>query len=108
MSVTGRGACTSTDEILVTVLKLPKPPNTFTPNGDGVNDQWEIKYLDQYPGCVLEVYTTQGQLVYRSVGYVNKWDGTSNGKVLPFGTYYYVIDPKSGRGKIAGYVTIIK
>jgi gliding motility-associated-like protein len=108
LNVTGRGACTSTDEILITVLKLPKPPNTFTPNGDGINDQWEIKYLDQYPGCILEVYTTQGQLVYRSVGYVNKWDGTSNGKSLPFGTYYYVIDPKSGRGKIAGYVTIIK
>ncbi len=108
LSVTGRGACTSTDDLLVTVLKLPKPPNTFTPNGDGVNDQWEIKYLDQYPGCILEVYTTQGQLVYRSVGYANKWDGTSNGKALPFGTYYYVIDPKSGRRKIAGYVTIIK
>jgi len=108
LSVTGRGACTSTDDVAITVLKLPKPPNTFTPNGDGINDQWEIKYLDQYPGCILEVYTTNGQLVYRSVGYVNNWDGTSNGKVLPFGTYYYVIDPKSGRGKIAGYVTIIK
>jgi gliding motility-associated-like protein len=108
LSVTGRGACTSTDDVLVTVLKLPKPPNTFTPNGDGINDTWEIKYLDQYPGCILEVYTTRGQMVYRSVGYVNNWDGTNNGKALPFGTYYYVIDPKSGRGKIAGYVTIIK
>jgi gliding motility-associated-like protein len=108
LSVTGRGACTTTDDVAITVLKLPKPPNTFTPNGDGINDLWDIKYLDQYPGCILEVYSTQGQLVFRSVGYVNKWDGTSNGRPLPFGTYYYVIDPKSGRSKIAGYVTIIK
>jgi gliding motility-associated-like protein len=108
LRVTGRGACTSADDVAITVLKLPKPPNTFTPNGDGINDQWEIKYLDQYPGCILEVYTPNGQLVYRSIGYVNRWDGTSNGKPLPFGTYYYVIDPKSGRGKIAGYVTILK
>jgi gliding motility-associated-like protein len=108
LSVTGRGACTSKDDVAITVLKLPKPPNTFTPNGDGINDLWDIRYLDQYPGCILEVFTTQGQLVYRSVGYVNKWDGTNNGKPLPFGTYYYVIDPKSGRSKIAGYVTIIK
>lgn len=108
LSVTGKGACTITDDVKVTVLKLPKPPNTFTPNGDGINDLWDIQFLDQYPGCILEVYNSQGQLVYRSVGYVKKWDGTSNGKSLPFGTYYYVINPKSGRSKIAGYVTIIK
>lgn len=108
LSVTGRGACTSTDEVKITSLKLPRAPNTFTPNGDGVNDLWEIKYLEQYPGSILEVYTTRGQLVYRSVGYAGKWDGTQNGRALPFGTYYYVIDPKSGRAKISGYVTILK
>ena len=107
-AVTGRGGCTSFDELLVTVLKLPKPPNTFTPNNDGFNDRWEVKYLDQYPGCIIEVFNTQGLLVYRSNGYGTAWDGTYKGNPLPSGTYYYVIDPKSGRSKIAGYVTIIK
>lgn len=108
LSVTGRGNCTSTDDIAITVLKLPKPPNTFTPNGDGINDVWDIKYLDQYPGCILEVYSPQGQLVFRSEGYAKPWDGTYKGNVLPTGTYYFVIDPKSGRSKVAGYVTIFK
>jgi gliding motility-associated-like protein len=109
LSVTGRGACTSTDSIAITVLKMPKPPNTFTPNGDGINDTWDIIYLDQYPGCVVEVYNTQGQLVFRTEqGYTKKWDGTFKGSVLPAGTYYYVIDPKNGRNKMAGYVTIFK
>lgn len=108
LSVTGRGNCTSTDEIAITVLKLPKPPNTFTPNGDGINDLWNIKYLDQYPGCIIEVYTAQGQLVFRSEGYAKPWDGTYKGNTMPVGTYYYVIDPKSGRKKVAGYVTIFK
>jgi gliding motility-associated-like protein len=108
LSVTGRGNCTSTDDIAITVLKLPKPPNTFTPNGDGINDLWDIKYLDQYPGCILEVYSPQGQLVFRSEGYAKPWDGTYKGNALPTGTYYFVIDPKSGRKKVAGYVTIFK
>ena len=108
LSVTGRGNCTSTDDIAITVLKLPKPPNTFTPNGDGINDLWDIKYLDQYPGCILEVYSPQGQLVFRSEGYSKPWDGTYKGNPLPTGTYYFVIDPKSGRKRVAGYVTIFK
>ncbi len=108
LTVTGRGACSVTDDVKITVLRLPKPPNTFTPNGDGINDLWEIKYLDQYPGCIIEVYTTQGQLVYRSINYINQWDGRYKGNILPAGTYYYVIDPKNGRNKVAGYVTILK
>jgi gliding motility-associated-like protein len=108
LSVTGRGGCTSKDDVAITVLKLPKPPNTFTPNGDGINDRWDVKYLDQYPGCIVEIYTTQGQLVHRTTGYTNTWDGTFKGNILPSGTYYYVIDPKNGRKKIAGYVTILK
>lgn len=107
-TVVGKGGCTSTDQVSIKVLKLPTPPNTFTPNGDGINDSWEIPYLDQYTSSILEIYTTTGQLIHRSVGYPKQWDGTSLGKPLPSGTYYYVIDPKNNRKKISGYVTIIR
>jgi gliding motility-associated-like protein len=46
--------------------------------------------------------------VFTSVGYSRPWDGTSNGKALPVGTYYYVIDPKNGRKIITGSVTILR
>jgi gliding motility-associated-like protein len=92
----------------LTVLKLPTPPNTFSPNGDGINDFWEVKYLDQYPGCVVELFDPRGQMLYRSVGYQKPWDGTLNGRILPTGTYYYIIDPKNGRKKMAGFITILK
>ena len=108
LTVTGRGACVSTDIMKMTVLRKPAIPNTFTPNGDGVNDVWEISNLSQYPECVLEIYTAQGQMVFKSVGYAKPWDGTYKGNPLPSGTYYYVIDPRSGRKKMAGYVTIFK
>ena len=99
--------CVDTGSVFIKVLLAPVVPNTFTPNGDGVNDRWEIQYLDSYPGAVLEVYNTTGQLMYRSFGYNTPWDGTVNGRKLPSGTYYYVIDPKNRRNKMAGYVTIL-
>jgi gliding motility-associated-like protein len=108
LMVTGRGNCISRDEMNMKVVTLPKPPNTFTPNGDGINDTWEIQYLDQYPDCQVEVYTSSGQIIYRSTGYPRAWDGKSNGRDLPAGTYYFVIDPKNGRPKMAGYVQILK
>jgi gliding motility-associated-like protein len=108
VTVTGRGGCTESDDVFVKILKTPKPPNTFTPNGDGVNDFWEIQFLNDYPGCIIEVYNTAGSLVYRSVGYSTPWDGKFKGQQLPAGTYYYVIDPKNGRSRIAGYVTLLR
>lgn len=100
--------CETSDDVLVKYLTDLKIPNTFTPNGDGYNDRWEILSLDSYPGSLLEVYNTAGQLVYRTQGYSKPWDGTNNGKPMPAGTYYYVIDPKNGKKKIAGYVTLIR
>ncbi len=100
--------CSAEDNVFVKFLSDIKIPNTFTPNGDGYNDRWEILSLDSYPGSLLEVYSAAGQLIYRTQGYAKPWDGTNNGKPLPAGTYYYVIDPKNGKKKIAGYVTLIR
>lgn len=108
LTVRGRGGCVATDQMSLNVLKKPKPPNTFTPNGDGINDLWEIKYLNDYPGCIVEVYNSTGSLIFRSVGYPTPWDGTWKGQKVPVGTYYYVIDPKNGRPRIAGFVTILR
>ena len=108
LQVTSGQGCSASDDVFVKVLLKPVVPNTFTPNGDGYNDLWEIRSLDSYPGCIVEVYNTTGALIFRSVGYNKPWDGTWNGKPVPAGTYYYVIDPKNGRSKIAGYVTVFK
>ena len=106
--VTSDKGCSADDEVFVKVLKKPDIPNIFSPNGDGVHDRWVIKYLDSYPGCTVEIVNRYGQLVFRSVGYTNGWDGKINGKDAPIGTYYYVVDPKNGRKPITGYVDIIR
>jgi gliding motility-associated-like protein len=110
LEVTSNVGCgTSSDETLVRVFETVKVPNTFTPNGDGYNDVWEIDLLPIFDNCVLEVYNTAGQLVYRTIGYSKPWDGTRNGSPLPAGTYYYAIDLKvPNANRLSGYITIIR
>jgi len=83
-------------------------PNTFTPNGDGINDLWNVSALQAYPGCTISIYNRYGNIIYHSVNYPKPWDGTHNGKKLPVGTYYYIIDLKNGKKPLAGYVSILR
>ena len=107
--VTGKGNCIASDFVKITSIQLLVPPNTFTPNGDGINDTWQIKHIEKYLDCIVEVFTPSGNRVYFSTsGYEKPFDGTFQGKPLPAGTYYYVINPKLGRKPIAGYLTILK
>jgi gliding motility-associated-like protein len=108
LTLTAEGGCTASDTVHITVLKGPVVPNVFSPNGDGINDTWRIKYLESYEGATVEVYNRSGQIIYRSIGYAVDWDGTYKGSPLPVGTYYYIINPKNNRPIVTGSVTIIK
>lgn len=108
LTVTGSGGCSVSDQVFVDVLKIPNIPNTFSPNNDRINDLWEIQYLDEYPNNYIRVFTRAGQLVYENRGRYKPWDGMYKGKALPVDTYYYIIEPGSGRDAFTGYVTIIK
>jgi gliding motility-associated-like protein len=107
-TVMGEGGCSVSDTLFIKVLKSPEIPNAFSPNGDGINDTWDIKYLESYPGATVDVFNRYGQIVFRSFGYNRPWDGRSNGQVLPIGTYYYIINPKNGKPMYTGSITIIR
>lgn len=108
LTATGPGNCTASDDVQVTLLRAIKPPNVFSPNGDGINDTWVITGLSYYPDCTVDVFNRSGQRIYRSIGYGTPWNGTLNGSPLPVGTYYYVIKPKPGDRQVTGSVTILK
>ncbi|MFM6925848.1 MAG: PKD domain-containing protein, partial [Ferruginibacter sp.] len=108
LTVTGIGGCSVSDDLFVDVLKIPRIPNTFSPNNDHINDLWEIQYLDEYSSNHLRVFTRAGQLVFESRGKYKAWDGTYKGSPLPMDTYYYIIEPGSGRDPVTGYVTIVR
>lgn len=94
--------------ILTVTPGIVQVPNAFTPNGDGINDIWNIKELADYPGCKVYVYNRYGSLMYESKGYSRPWDGTYNGSPAPGGTYYYIIDLQNGLKPLSGYVSVIR
>ncbi|MFN8713122.1 MAG: gliding motility-associated C-terminal domain-containing protein [Bacteroidota bacterium] len=90
--VTDTNGCFASDTMELIVLPAISFPNGFTPNGDGVNDFWQIDNITPFENCEVEVYNRWGELLFRSVGYNTPWDGRYDGQELPVGTYYYVID----------------
>ena len=108
LTITSDEGCVLSDDILVRVIDKPVIRNTFTPNGDGVNDVWEIDYLGSYPEVRVDIFNRFGVKVHNSIGYLSPWNGMFNGTELPVGTYYYVIDPKLGLPVYTGWVTILR
>jgi gliding motility-associated-like protein len=112
LTATSIEGCRFFAEVIVNVLDSIFVPNTFTPNGDGVNDTWEILLIDFFPKAEITVFDRWGQIVYKTIGYPasRRWDGTRNGNQLPATTYYYTIslsiDSKEERLK-TGSITII-
>ena len=96
-----------TSSVFVKVYHKLGVPTAFSPNGDGVNDSWEIDGLFTYPESVTTVYNRYGQQLFTSTGYTKPWRGTYNGAKLPPGTYYYIIDLKTGQPKLTGWVVIV-
>ncbi|MEZ4983040.1 MAG: gliding motility-associated C-terminal domain-containing protein [Saprospiraceae bacterium] len=79
--------------------------NGFSPDGDGENDTFVINGIEDYPDNLVRVYNRWGNLVFEKKGYRGTWDGTWEGKDLPDGTYYYLID--LGDGKLfSGFLQI--
>jgi gliding motility-associated-like protein len=100
--------CVNFSQVAVKVSPVINISNTFTPNGDGINDYWEIKGLVAYENCTVDVYNRYGQPLFHSVGYPKPWDGTYQGKQMPSGTYYYVVNTKMNNQVLSGYVVILR
>lgn len=101
--------CERSDEVTVFVdQNTPlNPPNTFTPNGDGINDTWVIPLLDFFPTNNVKIYNRWGQLVFEADNYSTgtAWDGGD----LPEGTYFYVITVDAQGNRVyKGTVTIVR
>jgi gliding motility-associated-like protein len=108
LTVTSKLGCIYTDEVTVTVLPRIDPTNAITMNGDNINDNWVIRNIEYYPNNRVQIYTRWGALIYESFGYKEPWNGTHNGKALPFGAYYYIIDLGINESPVSGSITLIK
>ena len=112
VEVTDAEELTVTDSVRVVIIDCPDQvldiPTTFTPNGDGKNDLWEVGNLFTYDRRVVEIYDRYGHRLFRAEDDGAAWDGTYQGKELPVGTYYYVIVLNDGSTSYKGSVTILR
>jgi gliding motility-associated-like protein len=108
LTVTDSLGCVAQDTTLIKVSPEIKVVNTFTPNADGINDYWDITGLIAYPTATVDIFDRYGQKVFHSLGYPKPWDGTLDGKALPVGVYYYIVDVKLFGQLLTGWVTIIR
>jgi gliding motility-associated-like protein len=107
--------------ITVSMLVRPKNeiclkiPEAFSPNGDLINDTWDIdayneniELSDLYPDIVIKIFNRWGQKLWESdPGYPEPWDGRSNGVKLPIDSYHYTIDLGNESRLIIGNITIV-
>ena len=100
--------CLDTAMIRIDVATSIIFPDGITPNGDGLNETWVIQLIKEFPNATVQIFNRWGQKVFESVGYQNEWDGTMNGKKLPVGTYYYVIDLGPSMEKFTGPITLMR
>jgi len=109
--------CAGTDEIILEPKaecdgpELPinvTIPKVFSPNSDNINDFWVIGNVENYPDCNMNVFDGRGRRIYQVTGFpVTGWDGTSSGRAVPEGTYYYVFGCPNA-APITGSVLIVR
>ena len=104
------------DDAVVTIVITKDKPltiyNGVSSNSDGKNDGFTIEGIEAYPKNTLKIFNRWGVLVYEKEGYTNAepFDGYSNGrstveqgKRLPQGTYYYILDYQDSVGQTHNY-----
>jgi len=109
------GFCQLTDSVTVTFIEPEfdvNIPEGFSPNKDGVNDAFVIKYLDKFPKNEIKILNRWGHKVFEAKPYVNNWRGTnlfgiSLGEDLPEGTYFYILQLNDDKKQVfKGYIYI--
>lgn len=113
LTATNKGACSNTISLGKLVLRYDVTvfiPNTFTPNGDGINDDFGVK-ITNLKTYRIQIFNRYGQQLYEARDILKRWNGLYNGNPVPVGTYYYVITAVSLNDdalKEAGYVTVLR
>lgn len=82
-------------------------PKYFTPNGDGIHDNWQIKYSILEPKMKVQIYDRYGKLITGFTGTNEGWDGTLNGQRLPSTDYWFVVTRADGR-EYKGHFAMIR
>ncbi|AEH00763.1 choice-of-anchor L domain-containing protein [Lacinutrix sp. 5H-3-7-4] len=94
-----QSGCTSSESIFVDELETCVIPQGISPDGDGLNDNFDLSSFDVQS---LQIFNRNGRMVYEKTNYKDEWHGQSlDGDELPVGTYYYVMNYQGNKTKAA-------
>ena len=86
-------------------------PNFFTPNGDGNNDYWKAKNIENFPRSLTYIYDRKGQKM-AVLNPNQEWNGIFNGQQMPSGDYWYIIELNDALSrdlrKFSGHFTLYR
>ncbi|WP_073370270.1 T9SS type B sorting domain-containing protein [Flavobacterium fluvii] len=71
-------------------------PRYFTPNGDGNNDTWKVKFSDMEVGLTVRIYDRHGKLIKTLFTNTDSWNGTFHGAELPATDYWFIVTRANG------------
>jgi|GEM_PF-1610626 len=109
LEVVSDSGCLGVDSVNYIVKELADIPTGITPNGDNINDVWNIAGLENYPEAEVVIFDQNGRELFRKVGYTEPWDGTFNGEALPRASYYWIIDLHDGINEpMKGIISVMK
>jgi gliding motility-associated-like protein len=117
VEVTNQRGCIGLDSLQLIITKtfpeqvseINKAYNLFTPNGDGLNDDWDIRELMDGDACAIQIMNRWGSVVYEEDAFNGIWTGVDNGgNALPDGTYYYILDCQPAGIRMRNAVTVIR
>ncbi|QBN18326.1 T9SS type B sorting domain-containing protein [Flavobacterium nackdongense] len=94
VTVRDKNGCGTTPPQEVNLLMFPK---FFTPNGDGYNDNWKIKFSDAEVGLTITIFDRYGKLIKNLVSNSDSWDGTFNGVNLQADDYWFIVTRANGK-----------
>lgn len=107
----GQNTCSYSDSLTVTVsTSFIDVPNVFTPNGDGINDQFRVSFRSITQFHML-LYSSWAGKVFETTDPGQGWDGRVGGKLAPPGVYYYLITATGAdrkRYKLKGSVSLLR
>ena len=90
VSVIDNNGCEVSAQIFMEFIDI-EIPNFFTPDGDGQNDLWKPRNIEQFPEILIKIFDRYGREVDRVAVDHRGWDGTYKGSELPTGDYWYII-----------------
>ncbi len=108
VSVNNDYGCYGRDTVWVYLVQDIEFASAFTPDGDGINDEWIINNIEFFPNSMITIMNRYGNTIFESKGYTTPWDGTFDGKDVPVASYFYVIDLGEGFETKTGSVSVIR